>query len=128
MSGTIAGGEFVHAIDAQWVLDHQYLQFHETTVAGETGYEAQLTIGWDEPSGRYVCLWLDSTGGGGLSNGVLGWAEKSDNELAFDFAGDSWRFHTTFSCDKANDVWVWTMDSETEGQLEPFARMVMRRR
>lgn len=86
-------------------------------------------FGWNAPSGRYVCLWLDSTGGSGLSNGILGYAEKSDDELAFVFAGDASRFHTTFSYDRANDTWSWTMDSEKQqGQFKPFARLTMKRK
>jgi hypothetical protein len=129
LSGTIAGDDVLHTIDARWVLGHQYLQFDERTERGEIDYEASVIIGWDEPSRRYVCLWLDSTGGSGLSNGILGYAEKSEDELAFTFAGDTSRFHTTFSYDRANDTWYWTMDSEKEpGQFKPFARLTMERK
>ena len=128
LSGEIAGDNVIHSIDARWVLGHQYLQFSEKTEQGEIDYEAIVYIGWDEPSGRYVCKWLDSTGGGGLSNGVLGYAEKSEDELVFVFGDDAERFHTTFSHDRANDRWFWTMDSEKEGQFKPFARLTMRRK
>ena len=126
LTGTIAGDDVVHSIDARWVLGHQYLQFDESTETGEIDYEATVIIGWDEPSSRYVCLWLDSTGGSGLSNGILGYAERSKDKLAFVFAGNASRFHTTFSYDRANDTWHWTMDSEKEeGQFKPFARLTM---
>jgi hypothetical protein len=129
LTGTIAGDDVVHSIDARWVLGHQYLQFDERTEKGKIDYEATVIIGWDEPSGRYVCLWLDSTGGSGLSNGILGYAAKSEDELAFVFAGETSRFHTTFSYDRLNDTWYWTMDSEKEeGQFNPFARLTMTRR
>jgi hypothetical protein len=129
LSGTIAGDDVVHSIDARWVLGHHYLRFDERTERGEIDYEATVIIGWDEPSERYVCLWLDSTGGSGLSNGILGYAEKSDDELAFIFAGDTSRFHTTFSYDRSNDAWYWTMDSEKdEGEFKPFARLRMERK
>ena len=129
LTGTIAGDDVVHSIHARWVLGHQYLQFDERTEKGEIDYEATVIIGWDESSDRYVCLWLDSTGGSGLSNGILGYAEKSVDTLAFIFAGDTSRFHTTFSYNKLNDTWDWTMDSEkVQGQLKPFARLTMHRR
>ena len=127
LSGEIAGDDVIHHVDARWVLGHQYLQFDETTEKGEIAYEATVFIGWDEPTGRYVCKWLDSTGGSGLSNGILGYAEKSKDELAFVFGDDAGRFHTTFYYDRVNDVWSWTMDSEKEGQFKPFARLKMRR-
>jgi hypothetical protein len=129
LTGTIAGDDVVHSVDARWVLGHQYLQFDERTEKGEIDYEATVIIGWDAPSGRYVCLWLDSTGGSGLSNGILGYAEKSEDELAFIFASDASRFHTTFSYDPASDTWSWTMDSEKQkGQFKPFARLTMKRK
>ncbi len=129
LTGTIAGDEVVHSIDARWILGHQYLQFDESTDIGQIDYEATVIIGWDAPSGRYVCLWLDSTGGSGLSNGILGYAAKSEDELAFVFDGDSSRFHTTFSYDKSNDTWSWAMDSEKEdGQFKPFSRLKMQRK
>lgn len=129
LAGTIAGDDVIHSIDARWVLGHQYLQFDEDTEKGEIDYEATVIIGWDEPSSRYVCLWLDSTGGSGLSNGILGYAEKSEDELAFVFADNASRFHTTFSYERANDTWYWTMDSEKEeGQFKPFARLTMIRK
>jgi hypothetical protein len=80
LTGKIAGDDVVHSIDARWVLGHQYLQFDESTEKGEIDYEATVFIGWDETSGQYVCKWLDSTGGSGLSNGVLGYAERSEDE------------------------------------------------
>jgi hypothetical protein len=129
LTGTIAGDDVVHSIDARWVLGHQYLQFDESTEIGEIDYEATVIIGWDAPSGRYVCLWLDSTGGSGLSNGILGYAEQSEDELAFIFTDDSGRFHTTFSYDRGNDTWSWTMDSEKEsGEFTRFARLTMKRK
>src|SRR6056297_1399773 len=129
LTGTIAGDNVVHSIDARWVLGHHYLQFDESTEIGEIDYEATVIIGWDAPSGRYVCLWLDSTGGSGLSNGILGYAGPSEDELAFVFSGDSSRFHTTFSYDRENDTWSWTMESEKEkGQFKPFARLKMKRK
>lgn len=128
LTGQIAGDEVVHTIDARWVLGHQYLLFDERTEKGEIDYEATVIIGWDEPSSRYVCLWLDSTGGGGLSNGILGYAERSNDEIAFIFGDGANRFHTTFTYDRANDTWRWTMDSEKAGQFTPFARLTMKRK
>ncbi len=129
LTGTIAGDDVVHSVDARWILGHQYLQFDERTEKGEIDYEATVIFGWDDTSDHYVCLWLDSTGGSGLSNGILGYARRSEDKLAFVFASDSSRFHTTFSYDRSEDTWYWTMDSEKEvGEFKPFARLTMKRR
>ena len=133
LTGTIAGGEVNHDIDAAWVLGHQYLRFHELARErdefGLPAYEASVTIGWDEPSGRYVCQWLDSTGGGGLIDGAYGYAEPADDTLAFVFGiGEESTWHTTFAYDRAADCWHWTMDGRTGDQVRPFARNTMTRR
>jgi hypothetical protein len=129
LTGTIAGQEVTHDIAADWVLGHQYLRFHdvsrERTDDGALAYEATVIIGWDEPAGRYVCLWLDSTGGSGLASGVLGYAEPADDRLAFVFGDEPATFHTTFAYDRERDVWSWTMDARKDGQYRPFARLTM---
>ena len=132
LTGTIAGQEVTHDIAADWVLGHQYLRFHEVsrekTDDGALAYEATVVIGWDEPSGRYVCLWLDSTGGGGLhAPVVLGYAGPSDDRLVFVFGNEPATFHTTFAYDRKSDVWSWTMDAKEDGQYRPFARLTMAR-
>src|SRR6202790_5763841 len=70
LQGTIAGHETTHDIESEWVLNHEYVRLHETSreknVQGQPAYEAIVFIEWDESSNEYRCLWLDSTGGGGL--------------------------------------------------------------
>src|SRR5580704_19253914 len=88
LHGTIAGRETTHDIESEWVLSHEYLRLHETSreknTQGQPAYEAIVFIEWDEPSKEYRCLWLDSTGGGGLSAPVaLG--KPGNDEIAFLF-------------------------------------------
>ena len=132
LQGTIAGKETTHDIVAEWVLGHQYLQFHETSreknLHGEAEYEALVFIGWDQPSSQYSCLWLDVTGGGGLSAQAIGHAKLKGDEIAFIFKGsDGSTFHTTFLYDHSTNVWRWLMDGEENGKLQPFARVTLRR-
>ena len=133
LQGTIAGKETTHDIIAEWVLGHQYLQLHETSreknANGEAEYEAIVYIGWDKPSSRYACLWLDVTGGGGLSAQAIGHAKRSGNKMAFLFKGsDGSIFHTTFVYNRGADAWQWSMDNEEKGKLQPFARVKLTRK
>ncbi len=131
LRGTMAGGEVTHDIVAGWTLGHQYMKFdevsRETDDAGKPLYEATVFIGWDQPSGRYVCQWLDSTGGGGLVNDAFGYAEPAGDRLAFIFGDDDGRFHTTFAYSRDSDEWEWSMDAEKDGEFSLFARVSMTR-
>jgi hypothetical protein len=128
LQGTIAGKETTHDIVSEWILGHQYLQFHEisreTNASGGPVYEALVIIGWDKLSTQYACLWLDVTGGGGLAAQAIGHAKRSGDEIAFLFTGsDSSIFHTTFVYNRSPDTWQWLMDDEENGKLQPFARV-----
>ena len=133
LEGMMAGGEVVHDVVAEWVTGHQYLRFIELSREreddGARAYEAIVFIGWDAEHERYACLWLDSTGGGGLVNGIMGYAAPDADRLAFLFDfGDGNHFHTTFIYDRERDAWEWRMDSERDGGLQPFTRAAMTRR
>lgn len=133
LEGRMAGGNVVHDVVAEWVTGHQYLRFVELSREreddGTRAYEAIVFIGWDAEPERYACLWLDSTGGGGLVNGIIGYAAPDGDRLAFLFDfGDESRFHTTFIYDRERDAWELRMDSERDGGLQPFARAAMTRR
>ena len=133
LQGTIEGKETTHDIIAEWVLDHQYLQFHEVSrekqSSGEAMYEAIVFIGWDTPFGEYACYWLDGTSGNGLSNPVIGHARRNGDKIAFLFKfSDKNLFHTTFLYDKGSDTWQWSMDDEENGKLQPFLRAKLTRK
>ncbi|HSG27934.1 MAG TPA: hypothetical protein VLA34_05590, partial [Candidatus Krumholzibacterium sp.] len=82
-----------------------------------------------QPSGRYACLWLDSTGGGGLSPQAIGYALPDDDVLAFVFdGGEAGSFHTTFIYDREEDTWRWTMDIVNGEESQAFARVKLARR
>jgi hypothetical protein len=132
LQGTIDGKETTHDVVFDWVLDHQYVQMHEVSrekdARGKPLYEAIVYIGWDKPTSRYACLWLDSTGGGGLSGQAIGYANPGKEEIAFLFKIGGSLFHTTFAYSKSTDTWQWFMDGEEGGKTQPFARVKLRRK
>lgn len=133
LEGKIAGKTTTHDVVASWVLNGQYVQLHEVSrerdAQGRPAYEALVYLTWEPSRGEYSCLWLDSTSNVGLSNGVVGRAKPSGDELRllFKFADGS-TFHTTFAYDRKADAWQWKMDGEEKGQLAPFARVTLRHR
>ena len=133
LQGTIAGKETTHDVTVDWVLAHEYLQLREVSreknANGDPAYEAIVYIGWDEPSQQYACLWLDGTGGGGLAAQAIGHAKMNGDTLTFLFkGGDGSLFHTTFLYARNTDTWQWLMDGEENGKLQPFARVMLRRK
>ena len=133
LRGTIGGAETTHDIVADWVLEHQYVRLHEVSrekdVQGRPAYEAIVFIGWDQPSAAYACLWLDSTGGGGLKGQAIAYAKRVGDEIPFLFhGGDGSLFHTTFAYRASSDAWDWHMDAEEGGKLQPFARVRLTRK
>lgn len=133
LNGTIGGKTTTHDIVASRVLNGQYVQLNEVSrekdAKGQPAYEAIVYLTWEPSRGEYSCLWLDSTSNAGLSNGVIGRAKPSGDELRllFKFADGS-TFPTTFLYDRKADTWEWKMDGEEKGQLTPFARVTLRRR
>ena len=133
LQGTIDGQKTTHDVVAEWVLDHRYVRLHEvsreTDARGGPAYEAIVFIGWDKRTGEYACLWLDSTGGGGLAPPVVGHAKRSGDRIPIVFkVADSSTFHTTFAYTKGTDSWQWLMDGEEGGRLQPFARVTLSRK
>jgi hypothetical protein len=128
LQGQMAGKETTHDIDAEWVLNHEYVRLHEVSrdrnAKGEPAYEAIVLLSWDPRPGVYSCLWLDSTGGGGLFADIVGHGKPSGDSIPilFKFTSGN-RFHTTFIYDGNTDTWQWAMDDEEGGQLQPFARV-----
>jgi len=128
LSGTIAGRETTHDVDAEWTMNHQFMRVHEVSrergADGRPQYEATAFIGWHEVRKQYVCYWMDVFGGGFAG---AGFAERQSNQLAFVFAADNGAFHNTFLFDAAADTWQWQMDNEQAGKRQPFARLRLTR-
>lgn len=130
LRGTIMGKENTHDITAEWVLQHQYLRIHETSrekdAKGQPDYEANVYVGWDQPAGEYVCVWLDTYGG--ISPESLGHAKRAGDEMEFLFQGKAGTFHTHFIYHSETSNWEWKMDSEEKGGMKPFLRAKLTRK
>jgi hypothetical protein len=128
LNGTIDGQKTIHDIDAQRVLNGQYVQLKEVSrekdQLGNPLYEAIVYICWEESKKQYSCLWLDNTSNGGISNGIIGRASQNGDKIEMIFKyGDTNQFHTTFLYDRDTESWQWFMDGEENGKLQPFARV-----
>lgn len=126
LQGTVGKQSVTHDFDAEWVLEHRYLRFHEVSREkndkGEPQYEATVFIGWNEKSKQYGCVWLDVYGG--LSPESIGLAGSKENELAFVFTDEHGEtsFTNTFIYDPKSNTWDDDLDNVVKGEAKPFAR------
>ena len=133
LRGQIAGKDTTHDVVAEWVLGHEYVRLHEVAREkdgkGNAAYEAIVFIGSGRPSHEYACLWLDSTGGGGLVPEGFGHAMRVGDEISFVFLDGSGKisFKNTFAYDKSTDSWSWLMDNVAGGKAIPFGRVKLTR-
>lgn len=131
LAGTLGGKESTHDIQADWVLNREYLRLHEVSrekkANGDLAYEAIVFISWEAKAQQYTCLWLDNTTGGGLSVPVAR-AKRDKYSLPFVWVlspADS--LHTTFTYDKGSDTWKLTIDDVKNGKADRFADVTFTR-
>jgi len=124
MTGMLGGKRITHDVDAEWVLKHEYLRFHEVSgdkdKTGTPAYEAIVFISWDTKANEYRCLWLDNTSGVGLSAPIAR-GKKSGDAIALVFTQlQREALHTTFSYDRSSDTWRITIDDVTGSKTDHF--------
>jgi hypothetical protein len=131
MRGTISGRQTTHDIDAQWVLEKEYVQIHEVSREkgpdGKPQYEAIIYVVWEPKAGEFACLWMDTTGIANFPPEGVGHAKPSGDRIAFIFKDPAGSVHTTFAYDRVKNAWTWTIDNEAKGALTPFARLALTR-
>jgi len=132
MTGTIAGQEIVHELEAEWVLGGHYLYLHEISRErdenGDPAYESRVYFGWDEAGERLVCLWLDITGGGGLVPDGFGYGKPGGDRIPFVWGeGTDSQIHNTFTYNRVGDRWSWQIDNVNGGLSSNFAQVVLDR-
>jgi len=126
MQGTVGKQPVTHEFEAEWVLQHHYLRFHEVSQEkndkGEPRYEATVFIAWNEKTRHYACAWMDVFGG--LTTESIGVAPSKENELAFVFTDEHGEtsFTNTFVYDPKTNTWEDRLDNIEKGVAKPFAR------
>jgi len=130
LTGAIGKRPVEHTVDAQWILNHQFLEIHEKdTAAPKTGspaYEATVMIGYDNASERYVAHWIDIFGG--RFSETLGYGTRSAGAIAFNFEYPDGPFRTTFEWRPEQTQWQWHMrQKNTAGQWQDFANLTLTR-
>lgn len=116
-TGNIGGDNIAYHLEAHWVLNHQFIELSMVDTAATPQYAANVFIGYDCVSERYVAHWIDNFGA--RFSETLGYGTRTGQSLAFRFEypegpfinqfiynieTDTWQFHTTTKNSKG--VWV----------------------
>lgn len=123
LKGTIAGHLGDADLDAIWVLNHQFLRVHEkgtATIPERPLYEAEVYIGYDNASERYVAHWIDIYGG--RFSETLGYGTRSGNNIKFIFEYPDGPLHNTFTWNSASRSWRFLLEQRNDaGKWGVFA-------
>lgn len=129
LTGTIAGQNTVHDVEASRVLQGNYVRISETSrerdAHGRPQYEANIYVGWLRD--HYICVWLDNTEV--ASGEITCAAAPAPDAIPFEFRdrAGALNFVNRFVYHRADDSWEWQMDNIRGGQPVPFARVRLRR-
>jgi hypothetical protein len=123
LKGTIVGHPGDANLDAAWTLNHQFLKIHEKATAvipGRAAYEAEVYIGYDNASERYVAHWIDIYGG--RFSETLGYGTRSGNSIKFVFEYPDGPFHNTFTWNPESKSWRFLLEQkDNAGKWSVFA-------
>ena len=132
LTGNIAGESVVHDVDADWVLQDNYVRISEVSRErggdGQPSYEATIFVGWLESRHQFACIWLDNTEV--ASGEVACLAARTPDSFPFEFRDRSGKLliATTFAYDRNDDTWGWKINNVEDGHAIPFADLSLRRR
>ena len=124
LTGPVMGHEAHHEVQAEWVLNYQFLRIHEKTAASapasERPYEALWFLGYDAISERYVLHLLDVFGA--RYSETLGYGAREGNSIHFVFEYPDGPFHTTYRWLPETGAWQWLLEQkDKDGKWMKFA-------
>jgi hypothetical protein len=130
LEGQVMGRDAHHEVQAEWVLNHQFLRIQEKTDAGapssEHRYEATWFLGYDPVSERYVLHLLDVFGA--RFSETVGYGTRDGNAIRFVFEYPDGPFHTTYRWSPEKDAWQWLMEQRNkDGKWTNFADLKLTR-
>ncbi len=123
LTGPVMGKLAELRLTAEWVLNHQFLRIQEKVVnlaPSEPRYEADVYVGYDNASERYVAHWLDNYGG--RYSETLGYGSRSGDQIRFTFEYPDGPFLNTFMWNPQAKTWRFLLETKDKtGKWKTFA-------
>ena len=116
-------------VHCEWVLNHQFIEFHYGAADAKPEYEAFVFIGFDYTAKNYVCHWVDVFGAkdSELGRGKLdppspnGSGATSNKLLAMEFKFGNGDLANKFTFDPQTKTWTSLIRQVERGQWVTFA-------
>jgi hypothetical protein len=105
-------------VRCEWVLNHQFIDFHYGAADAKPEYEAFVFIGFDEAAKTYVCHWVDVFGG---KDSELGRGKIDDKLLAIEFKFGNGDLTNKFTFDPKTKTWTSLIRQQEKGEWKTFA-------
>jgi hypothetical protein len=126
LEGKVMGNNAHHDVQADWVLNRQFLRIQEKTAANapatERRYDSIWYLGYDSISERYVLHLMDTFGA--RFSETLGYGTLDGNQIRFVFEYPDGPFHNTYRWNADENSWQWLMEQKDKGgKWVPFANL-----
>ena len=117
LEGKVMGNNAHHDVQADWVLNRQFLRIQEKTAASapatERRYDSIWYLGYDSISERYVLHLMDTLGA--RFSETLGYGTRDGNQIKFVFEYPDGPFHNTYRWNAEEKSWQWLMEQKDKG-------------
>jgi hypothetical protein len=110
-----------NTLQAEWLLNHQFVELHYRDVATPPKYEAMVFIGYDNASERYVVHWIDIFGGRFSETLGYGKLDEAAHAIRFIFEYPDGPFVNAFTFDPKTKTWTSLMRQNEKGEWKTFA-------
>jgi hypothetical protein len=130
LTGKVGARQVRNTFLAEWVLNHQFLRLQfkdaDPPTPGRVAYEAQVYLGYDNTSERYVAHWLDIYGG--RFSETLGYGTRSGDSIRFVFEYTDGPFHNAFTWRPDTKTWQFLLrQKDATGKWKTFAEEELKR-
>jgi hypothetical protein len=131
LEGKVVGNDAHHDVQADWVLNRQFLRIQEKTTASappaERRYDSIWYLGYDPISERYVLHLMDTFGA--RFSETLGYGARDGNQIKFVFEYPDGPFHNTWRWNAEEKSWEWLMEQKNkDGKWVLFADLKLTQR
>jgi hypothetical protein len=107
------------SVHCEWVLNHQFIEFHYGANDAKPEYEAFVFIGFDAAAKSYVCHWVDVFG---ARDSAIGYGKFDPKMLAVEFKfGKDGDLTNKFTFDPQSKTWTSLIRQIEKGQWMTFA-------